>query len=245
MKVALRLLLLSYLPIVVTFATIDFYSDAFRPELSPDEALFHRAGVALLGSVTFRSPAFAASWTDVGLAARSGGAASLGDIAQYLTGVLFIGFLEMCALQIPTYLYAWVRGEKRIWSRRGFKLDWRRPAFRDLVRALHYGLLVAAIAVAVWQVPVLAAVFFALGGYLAIRQPMLLNYPLNFVETYEIAAPGPLVKLFGSDEIQAARETKEEVPAAASTPQTAQRKPNTVEPKRARSSEKWFDRVNR
>lgn len=251
-----------YLPILAVFSIVSFFDSSYRSDLPLNAAPMERMVTAILENATFTSVTLRSSWrefkySDTDYRGSKNNIQLLIALMKYVT----YGFIAMNFLQIPIFLYVWVKREPYTWGIRSYSLFWDRPIFRHASFLIKTGLFLLLILVANNNMPLVETAIFTIGAFWATRRPIIMFVILNFIDLYKLNPPKEVANFFSRPDVDSQAQTTPARPAHTGAASSTTRSNTPVhpannrsgQPKRraSRETEKpsgpddWWDRINR
>ena len=262
-KKILRILFFRYyLPILAIFSIVSFFDFSYRSDLPLNAAPMERMVTAILENATFTSATLRSSWrefkySDTDYRGSKNNIQLLIALMSYVT----FGFLAMNALQIPIFLYVWVKREPYTWGIRNYSLFWDRPIFRHVSFLIKIGLCLLLILVANNNMSLVKTAIFTIGAFWATRRPIIMFVALNIIDLYKLDPPKEVVNFFSRPNVDSQARTTPARPAHTSNDSSATGSTTSGHPANNRSSQPerragretekpsgpdgWWDRINR
>ena len=197
MRKLLMLILKYYLPIVAVFSVVSFLDSEYRADLPLNAVPLERMVTAILENATFSSKTLRASWRDFKYSDMVyGRSKSSAQLIIALMSYVTYGFIAMNILQIPIFLYVWVKREPYTWGVRCYSVFWDRPIFRHVSFLIKIVLCLLLILVANNNMSLVETAIFTMGAFWATRRPIIIFVILNIVDLYKLNPPQEVVNFF-------------------------------------------------
>ena len=208
-KKILRILFFRYyLPILAVFSVVSFFDSSYRSDRPLNAVPMERMVTAILENATFTSATLRSSWrefkySDTDYRGSKNNIQLLIALMSYVT----FGFVAMNALQIPIFLYVWVKREPYTWGVRNYSLFWDRPIFRHVSFLVKIGLCLLLILVANNNMSLVKTAIFTIGAFWATRRPIIMFVILNFIDLYKLDPPAEVVNFFSRPDVDSQAQT--------------------------------------
>ena len=251
-----------YLPISAIFSIVSFFDSSYRSDLPLNAAPMERMVTAILENATFTSATLRSSWrefkySDTDYRGSKNNIQLLIALMEYVT----YGFIAMNILQIPIFLYVWVKREPYTWGVRCYSLFWDRPIFRHVFFLIKIALCLLLILVANNNMSLVETAIFTIGAFWATRRPIIMFVALNIIDLYKLNPPQEVANFFRRPDVDRQAQTAPTRPTPAGNASSTTRSNPPGHPennrsgqprrRRGRETEKpsgpddWWDRINR